>query len=227
MKNTSIIILTIVLFFGCNQKEKEIQQRKIKSQVEQTNEKDTIVWIDTVSNDNFLKIYSNPTNDWQNLTAEFGNQKIKHKVDLQTEEYLILGIPFTNQIEWITQKSFALVNGCGTACKYALIFNTDYDKPIITPIEYYPGIIYADFKTDNSNVYIAVNENTGDKPSFIIVETDSQKKDTINLPNDWIRGVGSIYSIVDKIEIKDSEIEVIQKQENGRTKKLNKKIVLK
>ena len=135
MKNTSFIILIVLSFLGCNQKEKDIQLRKVKPQVKKTHEKETIVWIDTISNENFLQIYSTPNNDWQNLTAEFGNQKIKHKIDLHTEEYQILGIPFTNQIEWITQKSFALVNGCGTACRYALIFNVDQEQPIITRIE--------------------------------------------------------------------------------------------
>ncbi len=227
MKNTSFIILIILSFLGCNKKEKDNQLKKVKPQIEKTHEKETIVWVDTTSSANFLKIYSTPNNDWQSLTAEFGNQKIKHKTDLYTEEYQILGIPFTNQIEWVTEKSFALVNGCGTACRYTLIFNVDQEQPIITPIEYYPGIIYADFKTDNPNLYIAVNENAGNTPSFVIVETDSQKKDTINLPNNWVRGIGSIFSIVDKIDIKDSNIEITQKQENGETKKLNKEIVLK
>lgn len=227
MKNISFFILIILSFSGCNQNEKEISSRKITSLAEQTEKKETIVWIDTTSSEKFLKIYSTPNNDWQNLTAEFGNQETKRKIDLYTEDYQILGIPFTNQIEWITEKSFALVNGCGTTCRYVLIFNIDQEKPIITPIEYYPGIAYADFKTDNSNVYIAVNENARDIPSFVIVETDSQKKDTINLPNNWMRGIGSIFSIVDKIDIKDCKIEITQKQENGKTKTLNKKIVLK
>ncbi|MGE5943273.1 MAG: hypothetical protein ACM31G_02930 [Flavobacteriales bacterium] len=221
------LILIILTFFGCNQKEKNLNLLKTETKTELTEKKETVFWIDTISNGKFLKIYSKPENDWQNLTAEFGNENIKHTIDLKTEEYQMLGIPFANQIEWITEKSFALINGCGTACKYVMIFNVDNEKPIIMAVEYYPEMKYADYKTDDLNLYIAVNENFDNIPSFVIVETDSQKSDTINLPKNWVRGIGSIFSIIDKIEIKDSEIYITQNQENGKTIKINKTITLK
>ena len=140
-----------------------------------------------------MKIYSKPKNDWQNLTAEFGNETKKHKIDLKTDEYEMLGIPFTNQIEWITEKSFALLNGCGTNCRYVLIFNTEIDNSL----------------------------------NLKIIETDSKKKEKVNLPKDWNRGSGQIYDIVDKIEIKNSKIKIVQYQENGIKKELNKLLTLK
>ncbi|WP_196890167.1 hypothetical protein [Aureivirga sp. CE67] len=176
---------------------------------------DTIFWLDTISNDKFLKIYSKPENDWQNLTAEFGNKNQNHRIDLKAKEYEILGIPFTNQIEWITEKSFALINGCGTNCRYVLIFNTESEKPIITPIEYYPGIKYVNYKTDNPNLYVAVEQNNDESLSLIIIDTDSQKTQKVNLPKHWNRGIGQIYGIVDEIEIKNTKIKIIQYQENG------------
>lgn len=221
MKSISLILIFLI-FFASSQKEENWNLGKSKTKVEQTEKSETIFWVDTISNGKFLKIYSKPENDWQNLTAEYGNEKTKHKIDLQTDEYQLFKIPFSNKIEWITEKSFALINGCGTACKYVMIFNVDNEKPIITTIEYYPEMKYADFKTDNPSLYIAVNENYKKSPSFVIIETDSQKIDTINLPNKWIRGIGSIFSIVDKIEIKGSEIYIEQNQENGTTKRLNK-----
>jgi len=221
------LILIILIFFGCNQKENNLNLTKTETKTELTEKSETIFWLDTISNDKFLKIYSTPENDWQNLTAEFGNENIKHKIDLKTEEYQILGIPFTNQIEWITEKSFALINGCGTNCKYVLIFNTESEKPIVTPIEYYPEIKYADFKTDNPNLYTAVEQNNDNSLSLIIIETDSQKTEKVNLPKDWNRGIGQIYGIVDKIEIKNSKINVVQYQENGIKKELNKILTLK
>ncbi|WP_338378963.1 hypothetical protein [uncultured Flavobacterium sp.] len=225
MKKTSLILIFFT-FFGCNQKEKNLNLLNSEIKTELTEKSETIFWIDTVSNGKFLKIFSKPENDWQNLTAEFGNEKTKHTIDLKTKEYEMLGIPFTNEIEWITEKSFALINGCGTNCRYALIFNTELEKPIVMPIEFYPGIEYADYKTDNPNLYIAVNENHKNSASFIIVDTDSQKKLTLNIPKGWNRGNGSIYDILDKIEIKNSEIKIIQNRENGNKKELNKQIKL-
>jgi hypothetical protein len=221
------LLLIILTFFGCNQKEKNLSLERTKTKTELTEKSETIFWIDTTSNGKFLKIYSKPENDWQNLTAEFGNENKKQTIDLKTEQYQMLGIPFTNEIEWISEKSFALVNGCGTSCVYVLIFNIDQNEPIIQPIIFYPEIEYADFKTDNPNLYIAVNEDYLDNPSFVIVDTDSQKKDTINLPNDWVRGIGNIYSIVDKVLIKNSKIEIIQIQEKGKKKTVSESINLK
>ncbi len=220
------LILIILTFFGCNQKEKNLNLIETETKTELTEKSETIFWLDTISNDKFLKIYSKPENDWQNLTAEFGNENKKHTIDLKTEEYKMIGIPFTNQIEWITEKSFALINGCGTNCRYVLIFNTETGKPIVMPIEYYPEIKYADYKTDNPNLYIAVNENSGNFLNLMIIETDSQKKAELNLPKDWNRGNGQVYGIIDKIEIKNSEIKIVQNQENGNIKELNRKITL-
>ncbi|WP_299782695.1 hypothetical protein [uncultured Formosa sp.] len=218
------LILIILTFFGCNQKEKNLNLLKSEIKTELTEKSETIFWVDTISNGKFLKIYSKPENDWQNLTAEFGNENKKYTIDLKTEEYQMLGIPFTNQIEWITEKSFALINGCGTNCRYVLIFNIESEKPIVMPIEYYPEIKYADYKTDNPNLYIAVSENNGNSLSLMVVETDSQKKAELSLPEDWNRGNGQIYGIIDKIEIKNSKIKILQNQENGKIKELNKKI---
>ena len=221
------IILLILTFFACHQKEINLNLLKTETKTELSEKSEIIFWIDTIYNGKFLKIYSKPENDWQNLTAEYGNENKKYTINLKTEEYGMLGIPFSNAIEWITDKSFALVNGCGTNCKYVLIFNIDREKAIVQPIEFYPGIEYADFKTDNSNLYIAVNEEHNDYPSFVIIDTDSQKKDTIDFPNNWIRGMGSIYTIVDKVKIENSKIEITQNQENGKKKIMNKIITLK
>ena len=221
------LILIILTFFGCNQKEKNLNLAKTETKTKLTEKEETIFWLDTISNDKFLKIYSTPENDWQNLTAEYGNENKKHKIDLRTEEYQMLGIPFTNQIEWITEKSFALINGCGTNCRYVLIFNTESEKPIVMPIEYYPEIKYADYKTDNLNLYISVEQNNDNSLNLIIIETDSQKKDKVNLPKDWNRGIGQIYDIIDKIEIKNSKIKIVQYQENGMKKELHKPLTLK
>lgn len=226
MKKFSLTLLFLTVF-GCNQKEGNFTLANTEIKTEPAVESEIIIWIDTISNNKFLKIYSKPENDWKNLTAEFGNENNKHTIDLNTDEYQMLGIPFTNQIKWITEKSFALVNGCGTACKYVLIFNIDQKKPIIHPVEFYPEIEYADFKTDNPNLYIAVNENYDDIPSFVIVDTDSQRKDTINLPNDWVHGVGNILSVVDEVKIENSKIEITQNQEDGKRKILNKILTLK
>ncbi|NRB84926.1 MAG: hypothetical protein HRU49_14335 [Winogradskyella sp.] len=222
-----LLILIILTFFGCNKKEKNLNSVKTKAKTELTVKSETIFWLDTISNDKFLKIYSKPENEWQNLTAEFGNKNKKYKINLKTEEYGMLGIPFTNQIEWITEKSFALINGCGTNCMYVLIFNTESEKPIVMPVEYYPEIDYADYITDNPNLYIAVDQNNDNSLNLIIIETDSQKMDKVNLPKDWNRGIGQIYSIIDKIEIKNSKIKIVQYQENGMKKELNKTLTLK
>jgi hypothetical protein len=218
------LILIILTFFGCNQKEKNLNLIKSETKTELTEKSETIFWLDTISNGKFLKIYSKPENDWQNLTAEFGNENIKHTIDLKTEEYQILGIPFTNQIEWITEKSFALVNGCGTNCRYALIFNVENEKPIITRIDYYPGMNYGGFEIDNDSLYVKVNHNFGKFVKLEIIDTDTQKKNDVNLPKHWNRGSGDIYALIDEIKIRKSEIKIIQKYEDNqfdtRTEKL-------
>ncbi|MCB4799978.1 hypothetical protein [Neotamlana laminarinivorans] len=214
-----IYLLLIVLFFlGCIGKEK----KNIA-----LNREAYIFWIDTISNGKFLKIYSNPEKDEQNLTAVYGNEKIKNKINLLIEDYQITRIPFSNKVNWITEKSFAIVYACGTGCINVIIFNIEKEKPLIQTILYYPSDEYLDFETDNPNLYIASIGNIEDNPSFVIIDTDTQKKDTINLPKKWIRGLGTIYNIVDKLKIENSIIEIIQNQEKGEIKKIQETIHLK
>ncbi|EDM42909.1 hypothetical protein SCB49_11452 [unidentified eubacterium SCB49] len=219
------LILIILTFFGCNQKEKNLNLIKWETKTELTEKSETIFWVDTISKGKFLKIYSKPVDDWQNLTAEFGNENRKHTIDLKTEEYEMFGIPFTNKIEWITEKSFALINGCGTNCRYALIFNVENDKPIITPLDYYPTMTYGGFTSDNDSLYIKVDHDFGKYVKLEIIDTDTQKKSKMELPKFWNRGSGNIYSLIDEIMINNSEIKVVQKYEDERFDTRTKKLV--
>src|SRR5574343_567064 len=103
------LILIILTFFGCNQKEKNLNLAKTETKTQLTEKSETIFWIDTISNGKFLKIYSKHEEELQNLTAEYGNENKKHKIDLRTEKYQMHGIPVRNQIEWITEKSMAFI----------------------------------------------------------------------------------------------------------------------
>jgi len=217
--NKIILPFIILSIFLSNQKDKNLNFVAVNNKVK---EKDEVVFlIDTVSNGKFLKIYS-PENDLGNLTAEYGDKRIKNKVNLRGEKYGILRSP--SNVHWITEKSFCIVGGCGAECKYVLIFNIDRKEPLIEQILYYPKIGFNDFETDNPNLYIAVNDNYEGGSSFVIVDTDSQKRDTVSIPNNWIRGLGTIFSIVDKIKIKNSKIYVFQSDEYGKTKKFSRTI---
>ena len=101
------------------------------------------------------------------------------------------------------------------------------EKPSIQPILFYPNKNDCGFETDNPNLCIAPIGNYGNDPSFVIVDIDNNTKDTINLPNNWFRGLGTIYTIVDHIKIEESKIEIVQNQENGQKKKIQKEINLK
>jgi len=59
------------------------------------------------------------------------------------------------------------------------------------PIEYYPNMKYHSFITDNSNIYIATNQNDEVYPSFVVVDTDTQKTDTVNFSKYWVKGAFS------------------------------------
>ena len=188
-------------------------------------EKDTIFWIDTLTSNKFLKIYTTPDNDFGNLIAEWGNDNLKNKIDLKKDELTFLVLPFTNRIKWITDKSFALVKGCGTNCRYVIIFNIEDKKPFWMPIEYYPNMNYHSFITDNSNVYIATNQNDKVYPSFVVVDTDTQNTDTINFSKDWVKGAISYF--VDSIKIENSIIEIRLNNQEGKIKTFSKQLDLK
>ncbi len=221
-----LLLALFALLSSCKEKIDGINIPVMEVNAKRTEKRETIIWLDTISNDKFLKVYSKPENDWQNLTAEFGNGNKKHKVDLTTNEFKMLGIPFSNHIEWITSKSFALVNGCGTNCRYVLIFNTELEKPIVMPIDYYPNIPFPDFSTNNPNLYISTEQYDNDFLNLIIIDTDSQKKERVNLPKDWNRGNNNIYNIIDKIEIRDSLITIVQIEDDGSEKELKQFITL-
>ncbi|PKH52374.1 hypothetical protein CXF68_17465 [Tenacibaculum sp. Bg11-29] len=206
-----------------NQKDKNLNFVEINEKVKEKEE--VVSLIDTVSNGKFLKIYSIEKGRGS-LIAEYGNKKIKHKVSLRGEKYRLLRA--SSSVEWITEKSFSVVGGCGSGCKYVMIFNIDSKEPLIEEALYYPKYEgQTSFETDNRNLYIAVNKKNKDGLSFVIVDTDSQKRDIISLPKKWNRDLGTIFSVVDKIKIKNSKIDVYQNQENGEIKKVSKKIVLK
>lgn len=59
MKRLSLLII-ILTFFGCNQKEGEVKFTITETNTKKTEEDETIFWVDTISNDKFLKIYSIP-----------------------------------------------------------------------------------------------------------------------------------------------------------------------
>ncbi|WP_157821992.1 hypothetical protein [Tenacibaculum sp. Bg11-29] len=221
--NKILIPFIILSFFLSNQKDKNLNFVEINEKVKEKEE--VVSLIDTVSNGKFLKIYSIEKGRGS-LIAEYGNKKIKHKVSLRGEKYRLLRA--SSSVEWITEKSFSVVGGCGSGCKYVMIFNIDSKEPLIEEALYYPKYEgQTSFETDNRNLYIAVNKKNKDGLSFVIVDTDSQKRDIISLPKKWNRDLGTIFSVVDKIKIKNSKIDVYQNQENGEIKKVSKKIVLK
>jgi len=118
--------LFIVILFGCYHTGTSSNIFDISNPNDFNTEKDTIFWIDTLTSNKFLKIYTTPDNNFGNLIAEWGNDNLKNKIDLKKDEFTFLVLPFTNRIEWITDKSFVLVKGCGTNCRYVLIFNVEY-----------------------------------------------------------------------------------------------------
>ena len=218
MKNITFVLI-ILIFFGFIKKKNVTLSKK----------KETEVLLDTTSNGKFLKIYTTLDDNYsQSITAEYGTEKIRHKIDLlPVVKHHTHHLPFYTKVNWISEKSFAIVDGCGTECIFAIIFNIEKDKPYIQPILYYPNKANSDFKTDNPNLCIAPIAAYGNTPSFIIVDIDSQKKDTINLPNHWLRELNTIYNCVDQIKIEKSKIEITQNQDNGKIKKMQKEIILK
>ncbi|WP_166962504.1 hypothetical protein [Mangrovimonas sp. CR14] len=189
---------------------------KTENKTQLTEKSETIFWIDTISNGKFLKIYSKPENDSQNLIAEFGDETKKHTIDLKVEEYEMFGIPFTNQIEWITEKSFALIDGCGTNCRYVTIFNTTKSKPTITQVDYFPNMSYGNFESDNENLYVKVDWDFGKYIKLSIIDTDTQKQAKFDLPKCWTceDETGEIYGMLHSLTLKDNTIIVSRHSDN-------------
>jgi hypothetical protein len=226
MKNI-LLLLIILTFFGCNQKEANLNLAESEPQSKLTEKEKTIIWLDTISNGKFLKIYTEPKNNWQNLTAEYGTQNEKYKLDLRNEEYKMLQTPFTNQIEWITDNSFALIDSCGTNCKYVIIFNTTKAKPIITRVDYFPDMSYGNFESDNDNLYVKVNWDFGKYVKLSIIDTDTQKQAKFDLPKCWTCAdeTGEIYGMIHSITLKDNSILVSRVSENKEENILSGKLV--
>ncbi|NIK93597.1 hypothetical protein GZ212_15660 [Mangrovimonas sp. CR14] len=226
MKKITIVYI-ILTFFGCIQKENSRTSLETKPQIINSEKDETLFWIDTISNNKFLKIYSKPENDWQNLTAEYGDSKSSYEIDLYTEQYKIFGIPFTNNIQWITENSFALINGCGTDCRYVTIFNVKNPEPIITRVDYYPKMAYGNFTSDNDSLYVKVDWDFGKYVKLSVVDTDSQREAKFNLPKCWNAGGGSgqIYGIIWSMDISNDHITVANKYEDGELETLESKLL--
>lgn len=163
------------------------------------------------------------------MTAKYGNSKTSHEIDLFTEEYEIFGVPFTNEIQWITDKSFALINGCGTDCRYVTIFNVEKTKPIITRIDYYPKMTYGNYSSDNDSLYVKVDWDFGKYVKLSVMDTDSQREAKYDLPKSWNIGDetetgGQIYGIIYSLEVSNDSIMVTNRYEGVQLDTLKSKL---
>jgi hypothetical protein len=143
-----------------------------------------------------------------------------HKSLLIGDEMIDFFTPFNAEIEWITNNSFGLVNGCGTNCRYAIIYNIQKDKPYWFDVLYYPNIGYFNYATDNNNLCICYSEYSKGNTNLKIFDVDSQKSDTIMIPENWERGVGHVDYIIDSINIKNNKIEIFQFKEKIKLKRI-------
>lgn len=219
----SIIFIIILYFFtGCNMKKKQSEKVALIPKINiQKKEKDTTVWIDTITTDKkFLKIYSTYKDNYKKIEAEWGKGKIMHKSLLIGDNAIKFITPFNAKIEWTTNNSFGLVDGCGTNCRYAIIYNIQKCKPYWFDVLYYPNIDYFNYTTDNNSLCVCYSEHFKVNRKLKIFDVDSQKKDTITIPKDWDRGVGFIDNIIDSINIKSNQIEIFQFKERIKSKKV-------
>lgn len=212
-----------------------LKNKKSNNKWKKTNrlEKDVIsqtsFWIDTVLKDGkFLKIYTNHENNQQNLHAEWGNREHEHYTDLKKFEngYLVGKTYFP--IKWTTDNAIILVYGCGTNCVYSLIFNIKNEKPYIALTAFYPGMDYANYNTDNENLIVYSCNNEKLNLCIVIEDIESRKKDVMELGNNWIRGVGNLFGIIDELTIKKGILTVKQnpKDSEKEVKKQRKKLEL-
>ncbi|MFC4818569.1 hypothetical protein [Flavobacterium sp. GCM10023249] len=230
MKN-KILIAILFVFIGCNIKNEQSGKSSSVTKLNiEKKEKDIAVWLDTITTDKkFLKIYSTSEDNYKKIYAEWGKNKIRHKSLLIGDELIEFQTPFDAKIEWTTNNSFGLVNSCGTNCRYAIIYNIEKDKPFWFDVLYYPNISYFNYATDNKDLCICSTEYSNGNRKLRIFDIDSQKNDTIMIPENWKRGVGHFDNIIDSINIKNNQIEIFQFKEEIKSKriKLSKAINLK
>ena len=170
----------------------------------------------------FLRItifYDDDTGETMHKKAYWGNEENS----FETELFEIRG-NLHESLKWTTDNCLILVDGCGTNCMYAIVFNAKIGEMFWTPVDFYP----QNYTNDN-NELILYGEYINEKSSLVILNVENNLRDTLVVPEDWVRGVGFINNLLDEIQVKNNEICIAQFGENDgeATQIIKKEIVLK
>ncbi|MEM6725170.1 MAG: hypothetical protein AAF598_14115 [Bacteroidota bacterium] len=235
MTRISLAILFIFGFTSCKQEqlvkvEKEsisVDQASAPVKDAETWETDIIFWVDTLIDNKSLKIYSTSESDFLELTAEWGNLKQQQTFNFQSDSaFHFIGTPFSINTIWTSNNTIVVTKGCGQTCVYGLFFNLDQATPFLdAPLLFYPNIPFADFETDNHELYITMGDS--DRTEMVINSTESTLKDTIKLLEEWPFGVATVHNLIGKVSIKNHQLEVDLKQGSKTIQTVKERINLK
>jgi hypothetical protein len=107
-----------------------------------------------------------------------------------------------------------------------LIFNIWNTEPYWISVEVTPVHADSNFYIGEKNLIVTFNR---DKYLQVTVENiDNRKTFSMQLPDDWSRGVGTFFDIVDSLTVKDAIISLYQKGDDGTiSKTVTRRISLK
>lgn len=218
-----VIAYTSIVLYSCN---KNTESKNILKISENVLEKpDSIVtdyFLDTITKEgNFIKIYSKievypDTLIFKDLCAEWGNNEIKNRENLAVNfDYLVGKLDF--QIAWMSNELITLIEGCGQSCTYLIVFPIKKNSNTRALLEstFYGKEKQGILIKENIVAYCGCENEI--YPSLIIENLEKNLKDTLLLEENWIRGVGNIFQIIDSLYVNGNMIFVSQKDNNGKT----------
>lgn len=187
---------------------------------------DTIFWLDTTLIDGrFLEIFSAANDgDFEPLSCRWGNDSIVHYQQSVTNYPQIFIGSIPRNLSWSTKKNLVVTNGCGTNCCYAVFFGIHEDSVKWSVVDYYPNVSYYVFNSDNDSLFVKRDENPKKFNSWVIIDTDSWKTDTVVLSSNY-QGI-ALTDCIDSLRIINGRVEFYEPDPIRKSKVLMRKISL-
>jgi len=243
MKKVRAVIILMIGLISCKgefstKRNSEIESKSSKDLIEETKTTnqilkiepfeyqkiDTAIWMDTLIDRKFLKMYSTSIDNYKDIIANWGNDNQSHSFNFQSDSaYHHIWRTYSSELLWSTKKAICIPKGCGQSCVYGIIFHSEKEKPfLIEPqLAFYPNITYRYFESDNDDLYLTLGDF-----SIIVNSADTGLTDTIKLTKDWDENRRPMVYMFDEVKILNNEIEIIQ-EDDDKILKIKHRIKLK
>jgi len=215
-----LIVFFLCSLIGCNLANESKKLHITPNESIELENNYTFKTIDTVLKDGkYLSIEVNASKgSKETVSAYWGNSDNDYKLEFSEENEIWIRGYLSGALKWTSKNCFGLVDGCGTNCMYSIILNSRTGESKQIPTNFYPG----NYRNDRKDLilYPGAKDNY---PSIVIENIETQEKDTMKIPDNWIRGVGLLENIIDSITINNGVVEVFQFNET-KTQRIVKKI---